>query len=115
MIESEDTFKKNFLTVNFDEFLFENNNDLVNSNEHYITFKTEYLDKTNINFNKYKILIDQFKKMEDNYKINNTKYSYTFVNKDEYNKLNKELKHILSEQRQLYLNFMNYIQFLNSK
>lgn len=114
-MESEESFKNQFLNINFDEFLFENNNDLVNSNEYYIQYKSEYLSKTQDNFIKYSDLMKTFKYMENNYTINQNKYSYTFVNKDEYNRINKELKNLLIEQRTLYNNFMNYIQFLNSK
>lgn len=113
-MESEESFKKQFLNINFDEFLFEKNNDLVNSNEFYIQYKTEYLSKTQENLIKYSELIKPFKHMDNNYTITQSKYSYTFINKDEYNRLNKEIKNLLVEQRTLYNNFMNYIQFLNS-
>jgi len=114
-MDSEISFKKQFLDINFDEFLFENNNDLINSNEFYIQYKTEYLSKTQDNFIKYSNLMKTFQNMTNNYLIKNHKYSYTFVDKNEYNRLNKELKSVLIEQRELYNNFMNYIQFLNSK
>lgn len=114
-MESEESFKQQFLNIHFDNFLFENNNDLVNSNEFYIQYKTEYLTKTQDNYEKYSQLMKTFTHMTNNYTINQSKYSYTFVDKNEYNRLNKELKTILIEQRELYNNFMNYIQFLNSK
>lgn len=114
-MESEESFKNQFLNIHFDNFLFENNNDLVNSNEFYIQYKTEYLRKTQDNYEKYSNLMKTFKHMTNNYTITHNKYSYTFVDKNEYNRLNKELKTILIEQRELYNNFMNYIQFLNSK
>jgi hypothetical protein len=113
-MESEESFKNQFLNVNFDKFLFENNNEFVNSNEFYIQYKTEYMSKTQENLMKYSELMKTFKHMENNYTIDKNKYSYTFVNKTEYTRLNKELKHILNEQRVLYNNFMNYIQFINS-
>lgn len=114
-MDSEDNFKQKFLNINFDAFLFENNNDLVNSNEFYLQYKTEYMLKTQQNLDKYSQLMKNYNRMENNYNIQSNKYTYTFFNKDEYNRLHKELNNILVEQRNLYTSFMNYIEFLNSK
>ena len=81
----------------------------------YIQYKTEYIEKTSENLEKYKTLYTVFQSLSNNYTINNNKYSYTFVDKNEYNKINKNIKELLAEQRQLYNNFMTYIQFLNTK
>ncbi len=116
-MESESSFENKFINTPLneaDKYLFEKNNELVNSNEFYINYKMEYLNKTNENFNKYKNLLKKFTQLDNNYQINDTKYSFTFINEQEYNKINKELKDILIQQRQLYINFMNYVQFLNS-
>lgn len=112
---NEEQFKDNFLNVDFDNFLIQNNNPVINSNELYIQYKTEYLNKTRANLVKYTALYQSFKLLSDNYVINNNKYSYTFVDKDEYKDVNKNIKNLLIEQRQLYNNFMMYIQFLNKK
>jgi hypothetical protein len=112
---NEENFKNTFLTNNFDDFLINNNNNLVNSNKYYLQFKVEYLNKTTNNLNKYTTLLKEFNELSNNYKINDNKYSYTFIDKNLYNKTNNELKSLLLEQRKLYNNFINYIQFLNSK
>lgn len=108
-------FKQQFLDINFDNILIENNNDMVNSSEYYIAYKTEYLENTHNNLTKFTELSKQFNELSDNYTIQNNKYSYTFVDKSIYNSLNNELKKLLIEQRELYNNFLKYIQFLNSK
>lgn len=110
---NEKQFKDIFLKVDFDNYLIQHNNNIINSNELYIQYKTEYLSKTQENLDKYSKLYKIFSELYNNYVINNNKYSYTFVDKTEYNKINKSIKELLLEQRQLYNNFMMYIQFLN--
>jgi hypothetical protein len=112
---NEEQFKNTFLNIDFDNILVQSNNKFVNSNELYINYKLEYITKTQDNLQKYKTIYDVLTKLSNNYTINNNKYSYTFVDKNEYNKLNKEIKIILIEQRQLYINFLTYVQLLNSK
>lgn len=111
---SEEQFITMFLNTKFDDFLIDNNNDIVNSNEHYIQYKTEYLVKTNQNLKKYKELVKKFNELSNIYNIDNNKYVYTFIDKNELSNVNKELKHLLIDQRYLYNNFMTYIQLLNS-
>jgi len=111
----ETTFREHFLNLDFDSYLIDKNNNLVNSNEYYLQYKSDYIDKTNENLKKYVKLLKIFIDLSNNYNINQTKYSYTFVDKNEYNRLNKEIKNLVLEQRQLYNNFMKYIQFINSK
>jgi hypothetical protein len=112
---NEEQFKQTFLNVDFDKVFIENNNNIINSNELYLQYKAEYLKKTSDNLQKYTQLFKTFKNLSNNYNVNNNKYSYTFIDKNEYNKTNKTLKDLLLEQRQLYSNFMSYVQFLNSK
>lgn len=113
---NEEQFKQTFLNVDFDKIFIENNNNIINSNELYLQYKAEYLKKTSDNLQKYTQLFKIFKKLYNNYSIvNNNKYSYTFIDKNEYDKTNRQLKELLIEQRQLYNNFMTYVQFLNSK
>jgi hypothetical protein len=112
---SEQSFKETFLNINFDDFLIQNNNNIVNSNEYYLQYKSEYLEKTTTNMEQYIQLLKEFKQLSNNYKVDNNKYSYTFIDKNVYNKTNKDIKTLLLEQRQLYNNFINYIQFLNQK
>lgn len=112
---NEEQFKQTFLNVDFDKIFIENNNNIINSNELYLQYKAEYLKKTSDNLQTYTQLFKTFKELSNNYNIvNNNKYSYTFIDKNEYKKINKTLKDLLIEQRKLYSNFMTYVQFLNS-
>jgi hypothetical protein len=113
---TSEQFKQTFLNIDFDNFFIENNNNIINSNDLYLQYKSEYLKKTSDNLEKYTQLFKTFNQLSSNYNIvNNNKYSYTFIDKNEYKKTNKILKELLLEQRQLYNNFMTYVQFLNFK
>lgn len=112
---TDEQFKQTFLDVDFDNLFIENNNNIINSNDLYLQYKSDYLKKTSDNLQKYTTLFKIFKDLYNNYSVVNNKYSYTFINKNEYKSTNKILKNLLLEQRQLYNNFMTYVQFLNSK
>jgi hypothetical protein len=112
---TDEQFKQTFLNVDFDNLFIENNNNIINSNELYLQYKSEYLQKTSNNLQNYIKLFKSFKELSNNYNVINNKYSYTFIDKNEYENTNKILKNLLLEQRQLYNNFMTYVQFLNSK
>ena len=43
-----------YININFDEILLENNNNLLNSEEFYLMYKKDYFDQTSENFEKYK-------------------------------------------------------------
>lgn len=108
-------FKKQFLDINFDSILIDKNNDVVNSYDTYIQFKLEYLEKTQNNLEQFTKLAEQFNKLSNNFNIQNNKYSYTFVNNNIYKSLDLELKTLLKDQRTLFSNFLQYVEFLNSK
>ena len=50
-----------YININFDEILLENNNNLLNSEEFYLMYKKDYFDQTSKNFEKYKKLIKYIK------------------------------------------------------
>lgn len=111
----ENQFKQTFLDFDFDNILIQTNNELINSNDLYLKYKAEYLHTTQENLNKYIKLYSVLKQLSNNYIIENNKYSYTVIDTLEYNNINKDIKSLIIEQRQLFNNFMKYIQFLNSK
>ena len=107
---NDEQFKQTFFNVDFDKIFIENNNNIINSNEVYLQYKSEYLNKTSGNLHQYTLLFNTFKRLSNNYNADNNKYSYIFVDKNEYNTVNNNLKKLLIEQRQLYNNFMTYVQ-----
>lgn len=108
-------FIKLFIDVNFDNYFIEQNNNLLNSNEYYLTYKNEYILFTENSFNTFKIFLEEFKLLDNNYiKTNTNKYIYHFVDKEEYNIINNKLKNIIEIQKKKIEDFLNYIKFLNS-
>lgn len=113
-IYNKDWFKTTFLDVNFDNLLTEVDNHLVNSNEFYLEYKNKYLSSSQERFDTFSKLLDNFYSLHNNYSVNNNKYNYTFIDKNEYEKLKYELKILIDSQRQALNNFIQYIQFLNT-
>ena len=120
MIEStlynKDSFKDQFLKTDFDNYLIEQNNNLVNSNEHYLQYKNDYIKNTNDNYEKFIELLIKFNALSNNYNYNTveSKYSYTFIDHNIYSPINTELKRIIERQKKMFDDFINYIQFLNT-
>lgn len=110
-------FEKLFLNIDFDNYFIEKNNNLVNSDEHYLKYKSEYFLTTNHNFDLLKILIEKFKLLDNNYiKLSDiNKYIYHFIDKTEYDSINNQLKNILEVQKKTIQDFTTYINFLNSE
>ncbi len=110
-----DTFKCDFLNCNFDNMLIEEDNPILNSNEHYIDYKNEYIEQTKINHKKLDELLKKFNILNNFYtKSCDRKYVYHFIDNDTKEKLNNEIKNIHVYQRKLYINFINHIEFLNN-
>lgn len=110
-----DTFKCDFLDCNFDNILIEEDNPMLNSNEHYIDYKNEYIEQTKINHKKLDELLKKFNILNNFYtKSCDRKYVYHFIDNDTKEKLNNEIKNIHVYQRKLYINFINHIEFLNN-
>jgi hypothetical protein len=94
--------------------LIEEDNELLNSNEHYIDYKNEYIEQTNINHKKLDELLKKFNILNNFYtKSCDRKYIYHFIDNDTKEKLNNEIKDIHLYQRKLYTNFLKHIEFLN--
>ena len=109
-------FFNTFIDINFDEIL--SNNHLINSNELYLQYKTNYLTTTNNNFILYNDLIENLNNLssveyQNNDFLNNTKYHYTFIDKTEINILKQNIKILIITQKKLLSNFLHYLDTLN--
>ena len=117
-IYSLDKFSLDFKDVDFDNLLIEQNNVLVNSNQHYLELKKDYLQKTQENFTTLSNTLDAFYELVDNYKKhkqgNTTRHHYNVVNQNTIESLNIQIKTILDNQRTIFSIFINYINFINS-
>lgn len=114
MLYSIDKFKSDFLYFEFDNMLIDENNELLNSNEHYIDYKSEYISKTEINCKQLDNLLKKFNILNNFYtKSSERKYVYHFVDDNIKRSYNDEIKQINVSQITLYTNFINHIEFLN--
>lgn len=111
-------FKNKYINCNFDNELIEMDNKLLNSNEEYLDIKNNYLKNSTENLSKITLLIEQYDLLSKNHctstNDNVTCHEYTFVNTNNLENINNEIKNLLKEQNYLYDNFRNYITFINS-
>jgi len=114
---SLERFKEKYLEVNFDNYLLEENNQYVNSNEHYLELKNDYFIKTRENFNRFKALLEIYGSYKNNYKINEEGSEHIFIYMDQSKKknINKELKDIILDQNRNLDCLMSRIKLLNEK
>lgn len=110
-------FEDDFINVDFDKILTNTNNVFVNSNQYYLKFKKEYLEKTIENKNLFIALIENYNKYT-NFNTQNdvdvNKYSYMYIDINEVSNINNSIKSLLKIQKELYYNFISYINFLTA-
>lgn len=112
---SLDDFTEQFINIDFDNYLIEQNNNLVNSNDIYLLYKNEYIKITKENYNKLSLLLKQYISLNNNYIItDNNKYIYHYIDNNEHKNLNIIIKDLIISQKKSLDNFINYITFLNS-
>lgn len=106
-------FNNKFI-LDFDNYLTEQDNSLVNSNEYYLQYKNEYMISTNKNADILKELLVSYNQLYNNYNKSTSKYIYNYIDKSEYNIINNKIKNLILEQSVNFNNFMNHINFLNN-
>lgn len=108
-------FFKEFIDVDFDNILLQNNNPLFNSDEHYFKYKRQYLDEAYNNKEAYDTINDELQELQSAQVVRKsaTKVIYTFVDENRINVLKQNKKTILSAQRQRLNNFLHYLNQLN--
>jgi hypothetical protein len=107
-------FYSQYININFDEILLENNNNLVNSEEFYLTYKKEYFDQTSQNFEKYKNFDNELKDLINFNSSEPTKYKYVYTDLNRVEFLKQQLKNLIIAQNKLLDNFHHYITLLNT-
>lgn len=117
------TFKEKYLDKKFDSILLNNNNVLLNSNEHYIQFKKKYAEATLENYTLFCKLHTQLQPMlntNNDYIVDyinqdiKTKKFYMYTDLKEQITIQQEINYILHKQEQLYNNFTQYLDVLNT-
>lgn len=108
-------FIKEFIDFSFDEMLLINNNSIINSYDYYIQYKEKYMQYTKEQYDKYKILNEKLKYIQDKKynKVSHSKIYITILDKNEENKLKQEIKNIIIEQQKYFNNFFQYVKSLN--
>lgn len=106
------TFKEQFLTVDFDMLLIDQN--YINSDKYYLQYKNNYLSTTNTNLQRLTELLSTFEPLDNNYIITGSKYVYNYIDTNEHLILNTEIKSLMTSQKEAFDNFTNYISFLNT-
>jgi hydroxymethylpyrimidine pyrophosphatase-like HAD family hydrolase len=104
-------FYSKYINVNFDNIV---DNELVNSNEFYLTYKKEYMEETQSNYILYKEYSQELSKLNDFYNINNKKYNYVYIDTDKIDKLKIKIKNLIKSQNNSFDNFNHYISILNT-
>lgn len=110
-------FYTQYININFDEMLIENDNKLVNSEDVYLKFKKEYFDNTISNYEKFKQYNIELTQMnDDNNEVQQTgtKYLYVYKNRNLIENKKQQIKNIVVEQERLLNNFYQYVTLLNT-
>ena len=107
-------FEFTFLNYDFDKILIDENNILINSNEHYLYYKTIYLKSTQDNLENYTILNEKYNSLSNNEFVTDTgKVKHYISNQNDLDNIKLEMNKILMNQRKMYDNFINHIKFIN--
>lgn len=107
-------FESEFVNVDFDSILTRCNNPLANSNEKYLIFKQRYLDETYKNKHEFEMLIEKAKVMQNpSIESKPNRISYVVYDQDLFKQIQFEAKSIVYKQRQLFNNFVHYVNTLN--
>jgi hypothetical protein len=103
-----------YININFDEILLENNNNLLNSEEFYLMYKKDYFDQTSENFEKYKKWEAELKELTNFNVSKSTKYKYVYTDITKVEYLKQVLKNLIIDQNKLLDNFHHYVTLLNT-
>lgn len=116
MYISDIDFKKDFLSIDFDNILIENNNPLINSYDHYIKYKQQYIRSTKHNIDSYTSIYNELISIleKQNTKSSDYRFSFVFIDETHISNLKTQLKEILFQQRKLLSNFIHHLYTLNS-
>lgn len=106
-------FKEKYI-IDFDNLLHQQNSEFVNSNDHYLEYKNIYLNTTELNVNNFEKLLELQAESTNIYikDENKKKYTFTYIDKSIKERINIQIKELITNQDKLYIDFMNHIKFL---
>ena len=108
-------FQKEFIDIPFDTLLEQHNSSLINSNDLYLNYKQLYLKQTRENYEIYKnenTILQDLQNINFSSNENNTKFNFTFIDNNQYQKQKQNVKNIILKQRDLYNRFDHYVNVL---
>ena len=108
-------FASDFLYINFDNILMQNNSPFLDSDQMYIKYKEEYLAQTMQNYTSYKELVSALDSLQPSTSTENpSKILYTFTDNEEIEQLRCQIKSLVLCQRTLYTNFIDHVNKISS-
>ena len=108
-------FQKEFIDIPFDTLLEQHNSSLINSNDLYLNYKQLYLKQTRENYEIYKnenTILQDLRNINFSSNENNTKFNFTFIDNNQYQKQKQNVKNIILKQPDLYNRFDHYVNVL---
>lgn len=109
-------FTKEFLDIDFEKILIDNNNTLINSHDRFIKHKQIYLELTNADYLLYKTLNDELIELLSQKNVQSSKrFFFTFLDNDHVNKLKFDIKTLIARCRGRLFNFLKYLETLNQE
>lgn len=109
-----DDFASEFLYINFDNILMQNNSPFLESDQLYIKYKEEYLSQTMKNYTAYKELLSLLQSFQPPLSSTPSKIVYTFTDNNQIENIRSQIKSLFLHQRTLYTNFLDHVNKLSS-
>jgi tRNA A37 N6-isopentenylltransferase MiaA len=107
-------FYTQYININFDQVLLDNNNPVINSQELYLNYKQDYINQSLKNFQDFKMYKNTLLEIDkDASNISPTKYVFIYKNEKLIEQTKQNIKNIIIQQEKLLKNFQHYISILN--
>lgn len=111
-------FRSQFIDIDFDKILIDNNNPLVNSEDTYLNFRKQYFDETNVTYREFQELTSKLTHLlkSGGYKQNTkrTKSSFVYIDTEKIEDLKRQIKRLYILQEKRFSNFYDYVTLLNT-
>lgn len=107
-------FAAEFLYVNFDDILMQNNSPFLQSEPLYLQYKEAYMSQTVKNYAIFKELVSKLQQYDSSSSSSSSKITYTFTDNAVIDDLYNEIKSLVLSQRNAYQNFLHHVNTLSS-
>lgn len=109
-------FAAEFLYINFDNILMQNNSPFLQSEPLYLQYKEVYMSQTVKNYATFKDLVSKLQQYDTSSQPNSssTKITYTFTDNAVIEDLYNQIKSLVLSQRNSYQNFLHHVNMLSS-